>query len=257
MTTKNNFKAQRKAVKKRKAREQANAQANHRNRSQPKAKKKHPKYSEEFIHRYIQQHGFGRAVVDLKLEPTNTEFTNKDVAQMIAESIMPIARTHAGVEVVTRLAKEGTITLSPEADAVIVEYDKIVVKFNEDVDAVIALMEAKKEPEEYMELIQHLTEMLMELMSTFREPMIDLIENFKDLVEEYAKEHRPEGMSMDDYMMQLHTQRAEVIFPLYRTGLTVTEQADAEFDKFDAQHAEQQAADAVANEAAADEVNPA
>lgn len=238
MTTKNNFKKQRKAVQKRKAREQANAQANHRARSQPKSKRKHPQYSEEFIHRYIQQHGFARAVVDLKLEPQNTEFTNKDIAQMIAESIPAITRTHAGVEVVSRLAKEGVIKLGDDDQALIVDYDKIVVKFNEDVDAVITLMEAKKEPEEYMDLVSHLTEMLMELMTTYREPVIELIESHKEKVEEYVKEHRDESVSMDEYMTQLHTQRAAEIYPLYRTGLTVTEQTDAEFAQFDEQHAE-------------------
>lgn len=235
MTTKNNFKKQRKAVQKRKAREQANAQANHRARSQPKGKKKHPKYSEEFIHRYIQQHGFARAVVDLKLEPENTEFTNKDIAQMIAESIPPITRTHAGVEVLARLAKEGVIELTEENHALIVEYDKVVVKFNEDVDAVIMLMEAKKEPEEFMELVAHLTDMLMDLMTTYREPVIELIESHSEKVEEYVKEHRAEDQSMDDYMTLLHTQRAAEIYPLYRTGLTVTEHVDAEFAKFDEQ----------------------
>lgn len=235
MTTKNNFKKQRKAVQKRKAREQANAQANHRARSQPKGKKKHPKYSEEFIHRYIQQHGFARAVVDLKLEPENTEFTNKDIAQMIAESIPPITRTHAGVEVLARLAKEGVIELTEENRALIVDYDKVVVKFNEDVDAVIMLMEAKKEPEEFMELVAHLTDMLMDLMTTYREPVIQLIESHSEKVEEYVKEHRAEDQSMDDYMTLLHTQRAAEIYPLYRTGLTVTEHVDAEFAKFDEQ----------------------
>lgn len=237
MTTKNNFKAQRKAVKKRKARQVANARANHINRSQGKAKKTHPKYSEEFINRYINEHGFARAVVDLKLQPTNTEFTKKDVMAMISESIPAIVRVHAGIEILQRLEQEGKFELNELQNALIDAYDETVTKFNEDVDAVIQLIEAGQEPEDFMELIQHLTEVLMQLMMEFREPIVEMLEAHGTELDEYAKEHRAEGTPMDEYMMTIHTQRMAVVFPIYKThaGSAMSDDAllEAESATFD------------------------
>ena len=234
MTTKNNFKKQRKDSQRRKERAVKNAATNHANRSKPKSKRRHPEYSDEFVRDYIREHGISRAVIDLKLQPTDQEFTNKDVAAMISESIPPLVRLHSGIEILDRLAKEGSVQLPPEHLAIITEFDKLITRFNENVEACITMMDVGREPADYMVIIQDLTDNLMDLMMDYRDALIGIMEGYTEAIEEYAKEHRGEEEPMYDFMLKLHTQRMVTVFPLYRTETTGLS-TDAEFDLFDAQ----------------------
>lgn len=217
MTAKNNFKKQRKDNQRRKARAVKNAKVNHVNRSKPKSKRRHPEYSDEFVNKYIAEHGIARAVIDLKLKAEDQEFTNKDVSRMIAESIPPLMRTHAGVEIAERLFNEKTLTLSAQEIELVVNYDKAMVRFTENVDAALVMIEADRQPSDYMVIIEDLTYGLMDLMTDLRDKVVELMETHRDAIEEYAKEHRGEDEDMDKYMEKLHTQRMATIFPLYKT----------------------------------------
>lgn len=245
MTTKNNFKKQRKELKKRKARLESNAQTNHRNRSKPSKKKTHPKYSEEFIHRYIKEHGMARAVIDLKLEPSNTEFTHRQVMEMINESIPGIMRMHAGVTVLDTLEKEGTLTLIPAARELMDAYEKTVVRFNENVDATIILIEQGTSIDDMMPLVEDLTMTLMDVTMEYRDPLIELLTLHEESVEIYAAEHILEGETKDQMMMRLHTQRMEVIFPIHRTTRKVSDMLvkDGDLPELDAPEFETAAED--------------
>lgn len=207
MATKNNFKKQRKELKRQKDRKERNAKRLHTERS--KVTVRHPKYSQEMIREYINKHGLSRAVADLKLRTDNTEFTNKEVMEMIKESIPPMIRLHAGIEVYDILVKEGKIEDSNLAKGVFGQFDASALSVARNVEAVIRFVEAGKKPEEYAELVDALCGDIEVIFSVLTPEVVELMEEHKEKLDEYQKEHTSEGSSMEDFMQQKHAERME------------------------------------------------
>lgn len=228
MTAKTNFKKQRKLDKKRKARAERNAQTKHRERQRKAQLPTSAKYSDEFIRDYIEKHGLSRAVADLKLRSNGEGMTNRDVMETIHQAIPQVIATHSGLEILDRLAAEGTITLEPEELAVLARFDQEAVRFTENVDAIITFIDAQQEPEAYSELIMDLTSGLSDMFLDLNEPVMAVLERHSAEVETYATEHRSEGQTLDAQMQELHVSRMERVAPLYRTAATTFDELDVE-----------------------------
>lgn len=207
MTAKNNFKKQRKELKRNKERKERSAKRLHNDRSKVTAK--HPEYTDEFIQKYVAEHGIGRAVADLKLRADNNDFTNKNVLDMIKETIPPMIRVHAGIEVYDILHKEGKVELSPETQALFETFDTTAVEMAQTVQAIISLVEAGKSPEQYHELVDNFANNSGIIFGGLVPSIIQVIEVAGPLMDEYQSTHTPEGSNMHDFMQERHAQRME------------------------------------------------
>ena len=219
MTVKNNFKKQQKQIKKKKARKLKQAQQLHNatvNKTKPKYKKS--EYSEEFIHNYIEEHGYARAIADLKLRADPEGFTNKETLQMISDSIPPIQGIHSAVETIEILMAEGKVELGETDKTTITEFDKIVVRFVEDVDTICVFVEQRHEPMAYADILLDFTNLVQTIFSDCYPILVGILEQHQTLIDEYAAEH---GAKEDAFKFaeKLHTARMSRIFPLYKTKL--------------------------------------
>lgn len=150
------------------------------------------------------------------------EINNTVVMQNINDVIPAIIRVHSGIEVFIRLADEKRFEITPEQHVLIQTADQQITELTEDVNAIVAFVEDKKEPEQYMEIFMHYTELLAHLFEGTVPSIVEMLTVHQDLIDTYAKEHRNEETPMFEYMRGLHCERMEKVFPLYHTPVSAT-----------------------------------
>jgi hypothetical protein len=166
-------------------------------------------------------------------EATSMEdkLTNVIVMQNINDVIPAIIRVHSGVEVFCRLADEKRFEITPEEQALINRCDEQITKVTEDINAIVAFVDGKKEPEDYMDIFMHYTEMLARLFDGTIPDIMLMLTPRKPEIDGYADEHHnKETTPIFEYMRTLHCERMEKVFPLYHT------QVSAEGDAADVLH---------------------
>lgn len=142
-------------------------------------------------------------------------FSGEELLNAINDMITVTIKLHSGVIVYNRLVEERRFDISEDHRALLENYERKVVEFAEDVSVVTTLHEAGQQPEDYFEVVLNLADVMAVLSEEFGEPVLALITKRGDLIEAYAVEHKPEGLSVYDYMCQLHSERITVIQQLY------------------------------------------
>ena len=95
------------------------------------------------------------------------------------------------------------------------------MRFTENVNAIIEMIDANQEPEVFAELVMDLTDGLSDMFLTMNDQVMSVLEKHAAEVETFAVEHRSEGQTVDEQMKELHCQRMERVAPMYRTPLAV------------------------------------
>lgn len=146
----------------------------------------------------------------------------------VSESLDQMIKVHAGITVYLKLADEGRFVVTPEHTQLIEEYEREVVRMVENVDAIVLLDQAKKVPEDYVEIVLDTTDAIRNLMVILQQPVYDMLMPQQMEVDRYATEHLPTGMSVVEYMRTLHEDRIKVVGPSYQTtgGVSAKEIAD-------------------------------
>lgn len=147
-------------------------------------------------------------------------FTRETLLQGVNEAIDVAVRLHAGMEVFERVAERQLITPTTEQLQLIIDADKAIVVFCEDVHAVKTLDEAKQQPEEYIDLVMHIADVMHEMMEVHRHKLLAMFEEYREPMETYAQEHLPSEFADDmvGYQHLLHGDRIDRVSPLYATG---------------------------------------
>lgn len=152
-------------------------------------------------------------------EQTTDLFTNLELLEGISSMIAMTVKLHSGVVVYLKLVDEKRFELSEEHRDLIEKYERLLVEFTEDVTVVVTLDRAGKQPEDYPEIVLHISDVMHQLMMDYREPILALIETQKDALETYAQEHYQKELGMYAYMEELHEVRMQTVIPLYATGV--------------------------------------
>lgn len=145
------------------------------------------------------------------------EITNTVVMQNINDVIPALIRVHAGVEVFARLAAEKRFEVTAEETTLINTVDEQVVHITEDISAIVAFVEDKKEPDDYMAIFMHYTELLARCFEVTMPALMLMLDAKKPEIDAYADEHRNKEVSVFDYMRGLHEERMRAVVPTYRT----------------------------------------
>ena len=157
-----------------------------------------------------------------KVDTAPQELTVKEVLTAINEAVPLIAMIHGGVEVFNILAKEGKVEITEENKAIIDEYDEQMVKTSENVNAMISMIEAGKQPSDFMGIFIHyldlIAQMLQESIPKIRQTIFTQNEQ---LIEEYSKEHLAAEENYLQQGLRFHELRMKEVAPLYRTKLPV------------------------------------
>ena len=148
------------------------------------------------------------------------QINNTMVMQNINDVIPAIIRVHSGVEVFTRLADEKRIVVTQEEHTLVQTFDKQITKVTEDINAIVAFVTDKKEPEDYMEVFMHYTELLAELFESTVPGIMGMLTPRQEIIDQYVTEHRNKEMPLFEYMRGLHCERMEKVFMLYHTPVS-------------------------------------
>ena len=148
------------------------------------------------------------------------KITNTVVMQNINDVIPAMIRIHSGVEVFIRLADEKRIVVTQEEHVLIQTIDQQITHVTEDINAIVAFVSDKKEPEDYMEIFIHYTELLATLFESTVPGVMAMITPHEGLIDQYANEHRNKEMPLFDFMRGLHCERMEKVFKLYHTPVS-------------------------------------
>lgn len=145
------------------------------------------------------------------------EITNTVVMQNINDVIPALIRVHSGVEVFSRLVAEKRFELTAEENTLINTIDEQVVHITEDISAIVAFVEDKKEPDDYMAIFMHYTELLARCFEVTMPALMLMLDAKKPEIDAYAEEHRNKELPVFEYMRVLHEQRMSAVVPIYRT----------------------------------------
>jgi hypothetical protein len=145
------------------------------------------------------------------------EITNTVVMQNINDVIPALIRVHSGVEVFSRLAAEKRFEVTAEENTLINTLDEQVVHITEDISAIVSFVEDKKEPDDYMAIFMHYTELLARCFEVTMPALMLMLDAKKPEIDAYADEHRNKELPVFEYMRGLHEERMRVVVPIYRT----------------------------------------
>lgn len=151
------------------------------------------------------------------------EITNTVVMQNINDVIPALIRIHAGVEVFSRLVDEKRFEKTDEEVTRINTFDEQVTHITEDIGAIVTFVEAGKNPEDYMEIFMHYTELLARTFEVTVPALMLMLDAKKPEIDAYAEEHRTKELPVFDYMRGLHEERMRVVTPIYRTRTSPVE----------------------------------
>lgn len=147
----------------------------------------------------------------------------------IHETLDQVIKMHGGIAVYMILAEdEGRFQVTPENAARIETYERSVVRLVENVDAVVMLDQAKKLPEDYIELVIDMADVMRDLMVLHHKPTYDMLRRKEQEINRYITEHLPTNVDVFEYTRQLHEERIKKVGPLYVTteGISAKEIAD-------------------------------
>lgn len=127
-------------------------------------------------------------------------------------------KIHSAVGIFHKLVAEKRFEPTAEELTTLDNYERAVVEFSEDVSAVTILDEAKKLPEDYVDITLHLVDIMQDLEFVHR-PLVDKVLSQRgSLIEAYAQEHKSPAVSMYSFMSLEHQARLAIVTPLYSTG---------------------------------------
>lgn len=147
----------------------------------------------------------------------------------IHETLDQVIKMHGGISVYMILAEdESRFVITPENAALIETYERSVVRLVENVDAVVLLDQAKKLPEDYIELVIDMADVMRDLMVINHKTTYDMLKRQEREINRYITEHLPTGVDVFEYTRQLHEARIKKVGPQYvtTTGVSAKEIAD-------------------------------
>lgn len=146
------------------------------------------------------------------------KLTTLEVVNGINKFIPVVGVLHGGIEVVYKLVAEGKITLTAAQTKFIEDYDRNTVKLSEDVSVILGLVEAGKQPEDYMSIFIHYID-IVAAMAEINIPDIRqfVFKDIEEMITDYVREHKLENEDNLAYGMRMHDARMKVVTPLYRT----------------------------------------
>lgn len=147
----------------------------------------------------------------------------------VQETLNQVIKMHGGIAVYMILAEdEGRFTITPENAKRIEDYERAAVRMVENVDAIVLLDQAKKLPEDYIELVIDMADVMRDLMVILHKPTYDMLKRKEKEINRYATEHMPTGVDPLEFMRQLHEVRIKKVGPQYVTteGVSAKEIAD-------------------------------
>lgn len=152
-----------------------------------------------------------------------------DFLRGIQETLAQVIKMHGGIAVYMILAEdEGRFQVTPENAQRIEAYERAAVRMVEDVDAVILLDQAGKQPEDYVELVIDVADVMRDLMVILHKPTYEMLQRKEQEINRFVTEHLPTGMDVLEYVRQLHEARIKKVGPLYVTteGVNAKEVAE-------------------------------
>lgn len=147
----------------------------------------------------------------------------------IHETLDQVIKMHGGISVYMILAEdESRFVITPENAALIETYERSVVRLVENVDAVVLLDQAKKLPEDYIELVIDMADVMRDLMVINHKTTYEMLKRQEREINRYITEHLPTGVDVFEYTRQLHEARIKKVGPQYvtTTGVSAKEIAD-------------------------------
>lgn len=152
-----------------------------------------------------------------------------DFLRSIQETLAQVIKMHGGIAVYMILAEdESRFQVTPENAGRIEAYERAVVRMVENVDAVVLLDQAKKLPEDYVELVVDMADVMRDLMVILHKPTYEMLQRKEQEINRYVTEHLPTGVDVLEYVRQLHEARIKAVGPAYVTteGVSAKEIAD-------------------------------
>lgn len=164
-----------------------------------------------------------------KGEIPEVNLSRTDFLRAIHETLDQVIKMHGGIAVYMILSEdESRFQVTPENAARIEEYERSVVRLVENVDAVVMLDQAKKLPEDYVELVIDMADVMRDLMVILHKPTYEMLKRKELEINRYITEHLPTGVDVFEYTRQLHEERIKQVGPLYvtTTGVSAKEVAE-------------------------------
>lgn len=153
----------------------------------------------------------------------------KGFLRAIHETLDQVIKMHGGIAVYMILAEdESRFTITPENAARIETYERSVVRLVENVDAVVLLDQAKKLPEDYIELVIDMADVMRDLMVIHHKSTYEMLKRQEQEINRYITEHLPTGVDVFEYTRQLHEERIKKVGPQYVTTTGVNAKEIAE-----------------------------
>lgn len=166
----------------------------------------------------VREGGMTKEALDEEIA-SDSQITNKTTMESINDVIPIVIRIHSGIELFTRLGEEKRFEITPEQQTLINTADEQVTHLTEDINAITVLIEAGKEPDDYMEVLMHYTELLARFFEVTMPALMLMLTPQKPLIDAYANEHRNKELPMFEFMRGLHIERMEKVFMTYRTPM--------------------------------------
>lgn len=152
-----------------------------------------------------------------------------DFLRGIQETLSQVIKMHGGIAVYMILAEgEKRFEVTPENVMRIEIYERSAVRMVENVDAIIMLDQAGKLPEDYIELVIDMADVMRDLMVIHHKPTYEMLQRKELEINRYVTEHLPTGVDVLEYVRQLHEARIKEVGPKYVTteGISAKEIAD-------------------------------
>lgn len=155
--------------------------------------------------------------------------TRVDFLRSIQETLGQVIKMHGGIAVYMILAEdEGRFQITPENAARIETYERSVVRLVENVDAVVLLDQAGKQPEDYVEIVIDVADVMRDLMVIHHKSTFEMLKTKEQEINRYVTEHLPTNVDVFEYTRQLHEERIKKVGPLYMTTTGVSAKEVAE-----------------------------
>lgn len=160
----------------------------------------------------------GRKITN-RLKGEDETLTNESVLKGLRESTTIVVPVHGAVEVLSRLESEDKVDVS-EHEELISEFDRLVVRFIEDINVIATLINSGSEPADYAELLLDTTYTLTDLFEeTIPELMEKVLKPLQAVIEIAVSEYRVEGESDIEFSARMHNERCAKVVPKYKTTL--------------------------------------
>lgn len=154
-----------------------------------------------------------------KGEMPEVGITRASFLRAIHETLDQVIKMHGGIAVYMILAEdESRFQITPENAARIETYERAVVRLVENVDAIVILDQAKKLPEDYIELVIDMADVMRDLMVINHKPTYEMLQRKEQEINRYITEHLPTGVDVFEYTRQLHEERIKKVGPSYATA---------------------------------------